>query len=79
MLFHSYHFLLFLPIVVGVYRTLSVRYRVFWLAAASCYFYAQLIPAYLLVMFLMVAIDYAAGRWMQASRAQPGCWRWRGR
>lgn len=68
MLFHSYHFLLFLPIVVGVYRTLSVRYRVFWLAAASCYFYAQLIPAYLLVMFLMVAIDYAAGRWMQASR-----------
>jgi D-alanyl-lipoteichoic acid acyltransferase DltB (MBOAT superfamily) len=68
MLFHSYHFLLFLPVVVLIYRWLQPGARVLWLAAASCYFYAQLIPAYLLVMFLMVAIDYSAGLWMAASQ-----------
>jgi len=67
-LFHSYHFLLYLPVVVLIYRWLQPTARVFWLAVASCYFYAQLIPAYLLVMFLMVAIDYSAGLWMAVSQ-----------
>ncbi|MDQ6610838.1 MAG: MBOAT family protein [Gemmatimonadota bacterium] len=62
MLFNSLHYLAFLPIVLIGYYLMSDRHRWAWLLAASCYFYAVFIPAYLLVLGGMIAVDYVAGR-----------------
>src|SRR6266487_1998960 len=61
MLFNSLHFLVFFPVVLAVYYRLPHRFRWAWLLAASCYFYAAFIPAYLLILFCLIGIDYAAG------------------
>jgi D-alanyl-lipoteichoic acid acyltransferase DltB (MBOAT superfamily) len=60
-LFNSLHFLAFFPVVLAVYFTLPHRFRWAWLLAASCYFYAAFIPAYLLILFVLIGIDYVAG------------------
>jgi hypothetical protein len=48
-------------IVATVYFAIPHRLRWFWLLAASCYFYMALVPAYILVLFLLITIDYLAG------------------
>jgi alginate O-acetyltransferase complex protein AlgI len=61
-LFNSALFLLlFFPIVTLLYYLVPqpARWRV--LLVASCYFYAVGIPAYLLVLAAIIAIDYTAG------------------
>ena len=62
MLFNSALFLLlFFPVVTILYYLVPqpARWRV--LLVASCYFYAVGIPAYLLVLAAIIAIDYTAG------------------
>lgn len=61
MIFNSFEFIVFFPIVVIIYFFLSVRNRPLWLLLTSCYFYLNFIPAYLLVLFLVITIDYWAG------------------
>lgn len=61
MLFNSFHFLAFFPVVLAAYFALPHRFRWAWLLAASCYFYAAFIPAYLLILFCLIIIDYVAG------------------
>ncbi len=61
MLFNSTSFLLFFPIVVGVHFLLPQRFRWMWLLLASCHFYMSFIPAYILILFFLIAVDYAAG------------------
>ncbi len=61
MLFNSFDFLVFFPVVILIYFLLPSRYRWIWLFLASCYFYIYVIPAYILVLFLVILIDYAAG------------------
>lgn len=61
MLFNSWSFLAFFPIVVGGHWLLPAQARWAWLLAASCVFYAAFVPAYLLILFAVIGIDYAAG------------------
>ena len=62
MLFNSWSFLLFFPLVLGTYWALPHRWRWAWLLAASCVFYMAFVPAYVLILFAVIGIDYAAGR-----------------
>jgi D-alanyl-lipoteichoic acid acyltransferase DltB (MBOAT superfamily) len=60
-LFNSFTFLIFFPVVATVYFVIPHRLRWAWLLAASCYFYMAFIPVYILILFFTIAIDYAAG------------------
>lgn len=72
MLFHSFDFLLFFPIVVGVYFALPRRYRWGLLLGASYYFYACWKPEYLLLIVLSTLIDYWAGLQMGRQSERSG-------
>ena len=61
MLFNSLQYAVFLPLVALGYYLLPHRVRWAWLLTASCLFYAAWIPAYLLVLFLVIGIDFVAG------------------
>ena len=58
MLFNSIEFLLFFPAVTLLYFLLPHRYRLFLLLGASCFFYMVFIPAYILILFVLIVIDY---------------------
>lgn len=62
MLFNSMTFLVFFAIVVLLYYMLPHKYRWILLLVASCFFYSAFVPEYLLILFLVIIIDYAAGR-----------------
>jgi D-alanyl-lipoteichoic acid acyltransferase DltB (MBOAT superfamily) len=61
LLFNSFTFLIFFPVVATIYFVLPHRWRWAWLLAASCYFYMAFIPVYILILFFTIAIDYVAG------------------
>jgi D-alanyl-lipoteichoic acid acyltransferase DltB (MBOAT superfamily) len=61
MLFNSFTFLIFFPIVVAIYFVIPHRFRWAWLLAASCYFYMAFIPVYILILFFTITVDYFAG------------------
>jgi alginate O-acetyltransferase complex protein AlgI len=62
MRFNSIEFLFFFPLVVFLYFILPHRLRWILLLIASCIFYMFLIPVYILILFLIIGIDYCAGR-----------------
>jgi D-alanyl-lipoteichoic acid acyltransferase DltB (MBOAT superfamily) len=67
-LFNSALFLLlFFPVVTILYYLVPQSARWGVLLVASCYFYAVGIPAYLLVLAAIIAIDYTAGRLIEQS------------
>ncbi|GAB3327364.1 MBOAT family protein [Larkinella ripae] len=70
MLFNSLQFLLFFVVVTLAYYSLPWRGRWVLLLLASCYFYMVFKPAYILILFLTIVIDYYAGIWLE--RTQPG-------
>lgn len=61
MLFNSFEFLLFFPIVTLIYFLLPHKFRWLHLLAASCIFYMMFIPVYILILLLTIVIDYIAG------------------
>ena len=61
MLFNSFQFLIFFPVVTLVYFLLPHKYRWFHLLAASCVFYMAFVPVYILILFATIIIDYFAG------------------
>jgi alginate O-acetyltransferase complex protein AlgI len=61
MLFNSLEFAVFFPVVCALYFTLPDRVRVPMLLVASCVFYMAFIPVYILILFVTILIDYAAG------------------
>jgi alginate O-acetyltransferase complex protein AlgI len=67
MLFNSFQFLLFFPIVTTLYYVLPHRFRWFMLLAASCYFYMAFVPEYILILALTIVVDYAAGIYIERS------------
>lgn len=67
MLFNSLAFMVFFPVVTLVYYLIPHRYRWFLLLAASCFFYMYFIPVYILILFITIAIDYAAGIFIENS------------
>ena len=67
MLFNSFQFLLFFLVVTFLYYIINFKWQWLLLLLASCYFYAAFIPAYILVLFAIILIDYTAGRFIEKS------------
>src|ERR1035441_10417369 len=65
MLFNSLQFAIFFPLVVALYFSLPQRQRVLMLLLASCVFYMAFIPAYILILFVTIGIDYVAGIYIE--------------
>ena len=67
MLFNSFQFLFFFPIVTALYYILPHRFRWMMLLAASCFFYMAFIPQYIVILAITILIDYFAGIWIADS------------
>lgn len=65
MLFNSFEFLLFFPIVTILFFVLPHRFRWSLLLTASCFFYMYFIPVYILILFGTIIIDYFAGIYLE--------------
>lgn len=61
MLFNSFEFLLFFPIVTILYFLLPLKGRLSLLLVASCFFYMFFKPEYILILGFTIVIDYYAG------------------
>jgi len=61
MLFNSFQFLIFFPLVTGTFFLLPHKYRWSWLLLASCLFYCAFIPSYILILAVIIIIDYFVG------------------
>ncbi len=70
MLFNSFTFLIFFPVVATIYFVLPHRWRWAWLLGASCYFYMAYIPVYILILYFTVAIDYVAGIMIESAEGR---------
>ncbi len=70
MLFNSFSFLIFFSVVTIAYYAMHHKWRWLFLLLASCYFYSFLIPAYLLVLFLIITIDYSAGLLIESNQGR---------
>ncbi|TWW12144.1 alginate O-acetyltransferase [Planctomyces bekefii] len=53
--------MVYFPIVTIVYFLLQKNQRVWWLLAASFYFYMAFIPKYALILVALIVVDYTAG------------------
>lgn len=58
MLFNSFSFIVFLPIVVILYYIFPHKLRWLLLLVASCYFYMAFVPKYILILFALIIVDY---------------------
>jgi alginate O-acetyltransferase complex protein AlgI len=65
MLFNSFDFILFFPIVTILFFLLPQRFRWPLLLTASCFFYMYFIPVYILILFFTIIIDYIAGIYLE--------------
>lgn len=65
MLFNSVHFVLFFPLVVGLYFTIPHRFRWILLLSASYYFYMCWNPKYVLLIFASTVVAYFAAILME--------------
>jgi alginate O-acetyltransferase complex protein AlgI len=74
MLFNSFHFLLFFPVVTIIYFLLAHPWRWIWLLAASCYFYMAFVPVYILILGFTIVIDYFAGIYIERSEGKNRKW-----
>lgn len=68
MLFNSFDFLIFFPIVSLLYFWLPQRVRPIWLLAASYYFYMSWNPQYALLIAASTAVTWGAGLVLDAAR-----------
>src|SRR5438105_2844952 len=74
MLFNSFEFLLFFPVVTILYFLLKHKYRWFMLLLASSIFYMYFIPKYILILFFTIIIDYIAGIMIEGSEGSRRKW-----
>jgi len=70
MLFNSCQFAVFFLLVTAVYFMVPHRVRRAWLLLASCYFYMVFVPKYLLILFTLILVDYAAGLMLERASNQ---------
>lgn len=70
MLFNSLHFLVFLPLTVILYYSLPQRFRWILIFLASCYFYMAFVPAYILILFFIILIDYTTALAMEKNEGR---------
>src|ERR1700752_2516220 len=76
MLFNSFNFLIFFPIVTILYFVLPHKFRWFMLLCASCIFYMFFIPEYILILILTIIIDYFAGILLEGEHDKKKKKRW---
>jgi len=74
MLFNSFQFLLFFPIVTIAYFLLPQRFRWILLLSASCYFYMTFIPKYIFILAITITIDYFAGLGLEKLKGSKRKW-----
>jgi alginate O-acetyltransferase complex protein AlgI len=70
MLFNSFSFLIFFPLVTLVFFLIRTKVQWVWLLMASCYFYMSFVPHYILILFLLILIDYYAGILIENAREE---------
>lgn len=61
MLFNSYEFLKFFPLVVLIYFIIPKRMRYVWLLVTSYYFYMCWNPKYVILIATSTAVTYFSG------------------
>lgn len=62
MLFNSFEFLVFFPVVLGIYFVIPKKIRQFWLLLASYYFYMCWNAKYALLIFGITLFSFLGGR-----------------
>ena len=67
MVFSSFAFLVFFPVVTILYFLLPHKFRWFLLLIASCVFYAFFKWEYLFILFFTIVVDYFAAIWIHNS------------
>lgn len=70
MLFNSWQFLIFFPLVTILYFILPHRFRWFLLLSASCFFYMAFIPIYILILAATIITDYFAGIFIEKTNGR---------
>lgn len=65
MIFNSFTFLLFFPVVTALYFLVPHKFRWLLLLIASCYFYMFFKAIYILILFFTIIIDYTAGIYLE--------------
>ncbi|WP_445681319.1 MBOAT family O-acyltransferase [Radicibacter daui] len=68
MIFHSFQYLLFLPLVVAAHFTLPHKFRWALLLAASYYFYAAWRVDFLIILIASTVTDYFSGLLMEREK-----------
>ena len=76
MLFNSFSFLLFFPIVTAAYFMLPARFRWMMLLIASSIFYMFFVPEYILILAATIVIDYFAGILIERENEQKRKRKW---
>lgn len=76
MLFNSFEFLLFFPIVVCFYFLIPARLRQYWLLLASYYFYMSWNAKYGILIMACTVVTYLAGLAIEKQHAAKGTGRW---
>lgn len=64
MLFNSFQFLIFFPIVIGIYFVLPKKMRQMWLLFASYYFYMCWNAKYAVLIFSITCLSFLGGRFI---------------
>lgn len=67
MLFNSFEFLIFFPVVTILFYLLPHKIRWILLLIASCLFYCYFIPYYLLILIFLITVDYFAAIFIEQS------------
>ncbi|MCX6738818.1 MAG: MBOAT family protein [Candidatus Parcubacteria bacterium] len=62
MLFNSFSFLIYFPIVFVSYFSLPKRFRIPFLLLSSCVFYMAFVPKYILILFFLITVDFFAAQ-----------------
>ncbi len=65
MLFNSWQFLVFFPVVTVLWFVLPHKVRWLMLLSASCAFYMAFIPVYILILAATIIVDYFAGIYIE--------------
>src|SRR5687768_3428450 len=70
MLFNSFEFLIFFPVVTILYFLIPHKWRWLHLLIASCIFYMAFIPVYILILVFTIVIDYFAGIYIEKAEGR---------
>ena len=74
MLFNSFHFLIFFPIVTLIYFFIPYRVRWIWLLITSYYFYMCWNPKYAILIATSTLITYLSGILISKSKDKKKLW-----